>query len=69
VAGTDRLGSASEVGLNEVEDRAHDSETGVKSGWEDAMVNHVKGSTEVYVEKSGWLAFIRGSKNAIQGDQ
>ena len=29
---TNTLGSASEVGFNEVEDRAGDSETGVKSG-------------------------------------
>jgi hypothetical protein len=47
MAGTDTLGSASEVGLNEVENRPSDSETGVKSGQEDAMVNHVEGSTEV----------------------
>jgi hypothetical protein len=32
MAGTDTLGSASEVGFNEVGDRADDSETGVKSG-------------------------------------
>jgi hypothetical protein len=31
-AGTDTLGSASEVGFNEVEDMAGESETGVKSG-------------------------------------
>jgi hypothetical protein len=32
MAGTDTLGSVSEVGFNEVEDRAGDSETDVKSG-------------------------------------
>jgi hypothetical protein len=47
LAGTNTLGSASEVGFNEVEDRAGDSKTGVKSGQEDAMVDHVEGSTEV----------------------
>jgi hypothetical protein len=47
VAGTDTQRSASEVGLKEVRDRAGDSETGVKFGWEDAMVNHVEGSNEV----------------------
>ena len=31
LAGTNTLGSASEVGFNEVEDRAGDSKTGVKS--------------------------------------
>jgi hypothetical protein len=46
VAGTDTVGSASEVGFSEVEDRAGDSETGVMSRQEDAMVNHVEGSTE-----------------------
>jgi hypothetical protein len=33
VAGTDTLESASEVGLNEDEDRAGESETGMKSGY------------------------------------
>ena len=32
MAGTNTLGSASEVGFNEVEDRAGDSKSGVKSG-------------------------------------
>ena len=32
LAGTNTLGSASEVGFNEVEDRAGDSKIGVKSG-------------------------------------
>jgi hypothetical protein len=41
MAGTDILGSASEVAFNETEDRATDSKTGVKSGQEDAKVSHV----------------------------
>ena len=33
------------------------------------MINHIKGSTEVKSDQSGWLAFIRGSENAVKRDQ